>query len=145
MRGMDARTGKAIAGLDHLRQSIRMIVLTPKGTRVMLRTFGSRLLQLTDRPMDSAGQLDLIAATAEAVMTWESRLAPTEVTMTVGGDGASTVSLTGDYLPDGQPVTVDGIAIADLPAGPWQTKGLPDFLAQAAAAGIKPETLGVRV
>ena len=38
----------------HIKQSIRDILMTAKGSRVMRRTYGSNLYQLIDRPI-SAG------------------------------------------------------------------------------------------
>jgi Bacteriophage baseplate protein W len=46
MNGIDASTGKNISGLAHLRQSVRDILSTPIGTRVLRRDYGSRLPRL---------------------------------------------------------------------------------------------------
>jgi phage baseplate assembly protein W len=43
MIGLNAANGQALSGLDHLRQSIRDILTTRIGTRVMRRDYGSRL------------------------------------------------------------------------------------------------------
>lgn len=43
MLGTDANTGKALEGMAHLRQSIRDILGTPLGSRVMRRDYGSEL------------------------------------------------------------------------------------------------------
>ena len=73
MNGIDASTGKSISGLAHLRQSVRDILTTPIGTRVMRRDYGSRLYRLVDAPMNDATHLDMMAATYEALETWEPR------------------------------------------------------------------------
>ncbi len=52
MRGTDANTGKALSGLEHLRQSVRDILTTPIGTRVMRREYGSQLYALIDAPLN---------------------------------------------------------------------------------------------
>jgi hypothetical protein len=41
--GMSQRTGKAITDTDHLRQSVRDILLTPQGSRLARREYGSLL------------------------------------------------------------------------------------------------------
>ena len=51
MNGINAHTGQALSGIDHLRQSIRDILTTRIGTRVMRRDYGSRLPTLVDNPM----------------------------------------------------------------------------------------------
>jgi phage baseplate assembly protein W len=52
MIGMSAATGKALGDLSYLRQSIRDILTTPKGSRVMRRGYGSDLFELIDAPMN---------------------------------------------------------------------------------------------
>ena len=51
MLGMNAHTGQALSGLDHLRQSIADILSTPLNTRVMRRDYGSRIPELIDQPI----------------------------------------------------------------------------------------------
>ena len=48
MIGMNAKTGKALSGVDHLKQSIQDIVTTPLGSRVMRRDYGCGLFDLLD-------------------------------------------------------------------------------------------------
>lgn len=112
MNGMNASTGAAIDGLDHLRQSIRDILTTPIGTRVMRRAYGSRLYRLVDSPMNGAGLLDFYTATAEALAMWEPRIEVLEVRADQVEPGRVQISLTGKYLPDGREITLDGIEVA---------------------------------
>lgn len=111
MKGTNAATGKALDGLDHLRQSIRDILTTPKGTRVMRRGYGSDLPRLVDAPMNRSTLIDLYAATAEAIDLWEPRFKIETVTATSAAPGEITLSITGEYLPDGRTVTIDGIVV----------------------------------
>lgn len=111
MNGTNASTGKQLAGLDHLRQSVRDILTTPLGSRVMRRDYGSRLPELVDAPMNGETVMDLYAATAEALQNWEPRFQLTQVTMTSATPGAVVLDLTGIYKPDGQTVTLDGIQV----------------------------------
>lgn len=72
--GMSSGTGELVSGEAHLRQSVRDILTTPVGSRVMRRTYGSRLHELIDAPV-SPGLLALIRAyTADALKRWEPRL-----------------------------------------------------------------------
>lgn len=111
MNGTNASTGKALAGIDHLRQSIRDILTTPIGSRVMRRDYGSRLFELVDAPINSTTLLDLYAATAEALARWEPRFKLTQVRAQSASPGRVVLDLTGEYLPDGQAVTLDGIEV----------------------------------
>jgi phage baseplate assembly protein W len=112
MIGTSNTTGKAIAGLDHLRQSIRDILTTPIGSRIMRRDFGSHLHELVDAPTNSSTILALFSATAVALDRWEPRVRVLTIAATEAAPGRVVLSLTGEYLPDGVPVTVDGIEVS---------------------------------
>lgn len=111
MQGTSASDGKLLDGLAHLRQSITDILTTPLGTRVQRRDYGSRLYQLVDAPMNAETIVDLYAATAEALANWEPRFRLTQVKLSSADAGAIELDLVGQYLPDGQTVTLDGIKV----------------------------------
>jgi phage baseplate assembly protein W len=111
MRGTNADTGKPLSGLDHLRQSIRDILTTPVGSRVMRRDYGSRLFQLVDAPLNRRTIADLYAATIEALLRWEPRIIPRRVAVEASETGRAVITLEATYSPNGQPITVDGIVI----------------------------------
>lgn len=111
MRGIQSTTGKALSGLDHLRQSIRDILTTPLGSRVMLRDYGSRLFDLVDAPINRQTIVDIYAATVEALAKWEPRIAVSRVFATSVAPGQITLALEGTYLPNGQPIVMDGIVV----------------------------------
>lgn len=93
-----------------MRQSIRDILATPLGTRVMRRDYGSRLFELVDAPLNRRTILEIIAATAEAIARWEPRFELTKVNVdSLTSDGHVQLTVTGNYLPDGQRITFDGI------------------------------------
>lgn len=99
MIGMDARTGKRLSGLDHLRQSIADILSTPIGSRIGRRDYGSLLPELIDQPMNAAGRMRIYAATALALLRWEPRIRLTRVTLEPTAQaGAFVLQLEGDRL-----------------------------------------------
>ncbi len=111
MDGIQATTGKALGGLDHLRQSIRDILTTPIGSRVMRRDYGSRLFELIDAPMNRSTLLNIYAAAGDAIGKWEPRFKLQTVVASSAAPGAVVLDMTGEYLPDGQVVTLDGIEV----------------------------------
>jgi phage baseplate assembly protein W len=111
MHGIDAKTGKRLSGLDHLRQSITDILTTPLGSRVMRREYGSRLFYLIDAPMNRGTLLELYAATAEALAKWEPRLRLEQVRAASAEPGRVILDLTGLYVPAGRVITLDGIEV----------------------------------
>jgi len=108
---MDSSTGKGLAGLDHLRQSVRDILSTPVGSRVMRRDYGSRLFELVDAPMNKSTVVEIITATATALRTWEPRLKVETVRVEKAEPGKIEINLTARYLPSGSSVTLNGIVI----------------------------------
>lgn len=112
MNGMNAQTGRVLSGIDHLRQSLRDILATPIGTRVMRRDYGSRLFELVDAPMNNATLVELYAATAEAVMRWEPRFKLTRVRAASAAPGRVVLDLLGEYRPTGQSIKLDGIEVS---------------------------------
>ncbi len=72
-QGMNKTTGRALSDIDHLKQSIADILLTPVGTRVMRRSYGSRLPELISQPYNTVTILQIYAAVADALRKWEPR------------------------------------------------------------------------
>ena len=111
MNGINAENGKRLRGIEHLRQSIRDILTTPIGSRVMRREYGSRLFQLIDAPTNQETITDIYAATAEAIARWEPRFQVTQVVIASAQPGRVELDLVGNYLPNGQFITLNGIVI----------------------------------
>lgn len=73
-RGMGAANGSEISETAHILQSVRDILTTPAGTRVMRRDYGSEIFSLIDQPQHGATRLRLMAATVHALALWEPRI-----------------------------------------------------------------------
>lgn len=112
MRGVDAITGKALDGIAHLRQSVRDILTTPIGSRIMRRDYGSRIFDLVDNPLNDATLVELFAATAEALVKWEPRIIVQRVQARTINTGSVEIDVTGIYTPTGEPIFLDGIAVS---------------------------------
>jgi Bacteriophage baseplate protein W len=113
--GLNIATGRALGGIDHLRQSVRDILMTPIGSRVMRRDYGSNLFELVDRNVNPLTLALVYAATIDALRKWEPRLRVTRVqaeALPKGAD-ANWISLTleGLYLPEGREITLEGLIL----------------------------------
>ncbi|MBD2779872.1 GPW/gp25 family protein [Xenorhabdus sp. 42] len=95
--GMNRQTGRTLTDLAHVRQSISDILLTPVGSRIARRTYGSLLPELIDWPQNPALRLQVMAASYTAISRWEPRVALTSITMETGQDGKMVVDITGTY------------------------------------------------
>lgn len=102
MSGMNRHTGRAMDGTAHLAQSIHDILTTPKGSLVMLRSFGSDLPDIIDQPLNGQTIIDAYMATAEALDMWEPRIAVARIQLVDAQAGRATFELTdvdGNVLP----------------------------------------------
>lgn len=102
-RGMNAATGRWITDQDHIRQSIRLVLFTPLGSRVQRRGFGSPLSTLIDQPLDSVVRMKLMGIAATILPAQEPRIQLTQVQVIsgdLGGAGALEISTR---LRNGQP------------------------------------------
>ena len=111
MSGMSATTGRTLGTLDHLRQSIRDILTTPIGSRVMRREYGSALFALVDAPLDAVTVVDIIQATAAAIARWEPRVRVERVQVAAAEPGRVTLDLDLRYLPTGEPARLEGLVV----------------------------------
>ena len=73
--GRNPLTGEKITSeTEHIKQSIADILLTPIGSRLQRRDYGSRIPELIDRPMNHALLLQLAASAVMALHKWEPRV-----------------------------------------------------------------------
>lgn len=110
--GINASTGKPMTGAEHLKQSIRDILTTRIGTRVMRRQYGSRLPDLVDNPMSEALKADLFAESAEALAKWEPRFRLDRVYLeSASAEGHIVIGIEGRILINDELITLEGIEI----------------------------------
>lgn len=96
MIGSSRTTFQQIDAQTRLAQSIGDILSTPKGTRVMRRSYGSDLPLMIDQPMNAETMIDLFAATAEAIDLWEPEFKLRRVEIAAARAGFVELRLTGD-------------------------------------------------
>ncbi|MEC5343360.1 GPW/gp25 family protein [Brenneria populi] len=80
---------------DHLWQSVRDILTTPIGSRVMRRDYGSIVPDLLDAPQNEVTRLQLMSAAVIAVTRWEPRIALNTVDVNYSKNGKVDVELAG--------------------------------------------------
>ncbi|MES3153137.1 GPW/gp25 family protein [Sphingomonas faeni] len=93
------------AGLDKIRQNIRVILATRLGERPMLRDYGTRLASLVHDPNDEALAVLIRREVQQALLAWEPRIMVTGLSIerqggeSGGGDGDpdATLALRLDY------------------------------------------------
>lgn len=85
--GMSRETGELLGFDEHLRQSIFDILMTPLGSRLIRRDYGSLLPFLLDSPVNSTTKIKMMAAIATALIKWEPRVKVRTVQLFLGNDG----------------------------------------------------------
>ena len=78
--GLDPSTGLTLTDTTQLAASLRTLLTTPIGSRLMRRDYGSRIPDLIDAPLNPATLLRLTAAAYIALRRWEPRLSITRIT-----------------------------------------------------------------
>ncbi len=113
--GLDMSNGRAVSGLDHLRQSVHDILTTPIGSRVMRRDYGSGLADLIDQNLTPLTIAQIYAASVDALRRWEPRLRVTRIMAEALPEemeaGRVSITLEGTYLPEGRDITLDGVVL----------------------------------
>jgi len=104
--GMNRDSGSTLTDLDHIRQSVRDILLTPLGARVMRRQYGSLLSALIDQPQNEALRLQIMSACYLALLQWEPRIKLTAISFEADYSGAMMVELTGNRTDNAQPLSL---------------------------------------
>ncbi len=94
-QGMSRTLGNLLSSDEHLRQSIFDILMTPLGSRLIRRDYGSLLPFLIDSPINSATKLKLMSAIATAIVKWEPRVKVRSVSLSINSDGTNDTANTG--------------------------------------------------
>ncbi len=89
--GMNAETGQWVSDLDHIRQSIRKALTTLFDTRVMRRGICTNIPDLIDQPFNQFTRMQLMSATALAVVTYEPRIKPSKITLSQGSEASAWI------------------------------------------------------
>lgn len=112
MIGMNRVTGKPLSDADHVIQSVRDIVTTPKGSRVMLREYGCAMPDMVDRPINELFDLELHASVAEALAKWEPRFRLDKVWITGRtAQGRVVIGIEGTIKQSGVRSRLEGIKL----------------------------------
>jgi hypothetical protein len=109
--GMDRETGKLVDSTVHLKQSIRDILTTRIGTRVMLREYGSNIPELVDLPSNRSTIAAIRSDIISALNNWEPRCRVNKVTLTELSAGHVTFDLFLTYLPNGEEIALVGVTV----------------------------------
>ena len=104
--GMNGQTGLSISEVEHIRQSVRDILVTPVGSRVMRREYGSLLSQMIDQPQTPALELQIMAACYMAILKWEPRVRLTSITTARLFNGQMVVDVTGQITDTGESLSL---------------------------------------
>lgn len=109
--GLNNTTGRQISDLAHIWQSIRDILTTQIGTRVMRRNYGSEVPSLIDQPLNGVTRLRVMSAAVAAIVQWEPRVSVQAVSFAIDGAGAMSVDIEVDRVDGPRSGAVDTLSI----------------------------------
>lgn len=138
MPGMNRDTGAALSERDHILQSLRTLILTPVGSRIKRRDYGSVIPHLIDQPLNSATLLRLYSATAAAILHWEPRVTLKSISLSIDLKGAATLDI--DMTINGQTDRVSLAiinTISSTPAIPAETADSVMYLGDPVQYGVR--------
>jgi hypothetical protein len=95
MIAMNASNGRSMSLLDHIRQCVRDILMTPLGSRIYRRNYGSEIPELIDQPLNGVTVMRIYAAVAYRLALWEPRISLSSVNLNRDATGAVSVVLQG--------------------------------------------------
>jgi len=111
MKGMNRTTGKPLDGVEHLKQSIRDIMMTAPETRVMRREYGCGVRDLVDAPLNGRTLTTFYAAAAAALDKFEPRLRVSRVYGEIDQTGDFILTVEGFYKHNGKEIILEGITL----------------------------------
>lgn len=83
VKGMSRQDGVSVDQSEHILQSVRDILTTPIGSRVMRRDYGSLIPFLIDSPLNGYFMMQLRASVIHALMRWEKRVTPVRIELMI--------------------------------------------------------------
>lgn len=98
MSGMDKNTGKTLSGRAATMQNVWDRILTPKGSRLGRRDYGSDLFKFLDTAI--VKQIDITATIAQALDP-EPNYEFKSLNIKASPDGKLSLFLNGVYVPEG--------------------------------------------
>lgn len=107
MSGMDWTTGRLIDDRTQLVQSIRVILSTPRLTRIVRRSFGADIFYLIDQPETQS--VDYYRAVASALANLDN-FTLDRVAVKRPAPGQIEIEVSGIYTPSGEPLRV-GVSV----------------------------------
>lgn len=109
--GMNRLTGKALAGKEHLIQSLITLLSTPLGSRVMLPEYGCGITDLVDSPITDTGKMQMRKTIFEAVTRWEPRIKIQQISaISRDVEGELTITIEGIYQENPETLTIQPFA-----------------------------------
>ena len=114
MKTGTSHQGARISGLAYLKQRIKDVIETPLGSLVGARDFGSEFYQLLDRKLDNKFYMSAYIKLAAAINNPANGLDDFKLenmNIQIVGERQFEISIYGQLLNNGEPITLDNIVI----------------------------------
>lgn len=114
MKKGTSHSGKKLSGLAYLKQRIKDVIETPRGSLVGAREFGSDFYQLQDKNINPSFYMKAYIKLADAINNPVNGLDDFKLEnmkIEVLDDRRFELSISGQLLNNGLPITLDNIVI----------------------------------
>ncbi len=91
--GMDPHGPGALSDARQLQAAIQDIIITPLGSRIMRRDYGSLVPDLLDSPQNATTRLQCMSAAVIALTRWEPRIAIRNIDLRYTGRARAELTL----------------------------------------------------
>lgn len=111
---MCRQTGKALVGVESLRQRLYDCLNFPKHSLVEARDYGADLMSILDKNMTPTFAMDAFVVVTAAINDPASGLPDFKLDsmgITALGDGWVDFVISGTWVPSNEPVTLEGVRV----------------------------------
>ena len=100
---MSRYAGSDLTEIEHINQSLEDIAITPIGSRLMRRDYGTLLANLIDQPISEVLYLKIYSTLYTAYVRWEDRIDISEMNIADIKNGQLILDIVGFLRVSGNP------------------------------------------
>ncbi|MGL5285677.1 MAG: hypothetical protein ACRC8D_06020 [Aeromonas sp.] len=111
---MERDTGKALSGMDSLRQRLSDCLSFQKGSLVGRRNYGANLLDILDRNMTPSFSMDVFVVISDAINEPDNGVTDFRLdtlALTAADENHLEITLTGTWVPTNEIIKLEGLRI----------------------------------
>ena len=123
---MSRYNGSDLTEIEHINQSLEDIAITPIGSRLMRRDYGTLLANLIDQPISEVLYLKIYSTLYTAYVRWEDRIDISEMNIADRKNGQLILDIVGFLKVNGNPFNMySAVQLEDIKRIPSTVHSYP--------------------